>query len=188
MEIEVKYRIPDDQVFSDLKNLPAVGKCSISAGQLVTLHDSYYDTEKSHLLAAGFALRQRQYVNQVVLSLKALTPAIDNVHKREEFEMQAPGIILDQPDTWPDKVFRERLWRITGGLNLIPLFTLVQQRFHRNVSRNDMDIAEMCIDRLRCQSGDTEITYNGLEIELTESGTEQDLQKIRKRSCWRKTK
>ena len=181
MEIEVKYTISDDQVFANLKSLSAVGKFSVSPGHLVTFCDTYYDTASSHLLAAGYALRFRQYDGQVVLSLKSLTPSVDNIHKREETEIQASELSIDHPSIWPDTALRDRVWRITGGDNLIPLFVLYQQRFLRYVETQNQRIAEMSLDRMHCYKGDSTINYMGLEVELTDSGTEDNLKKIIKK-------
>jgi CHAD domain-containing protein len=181
MEIEAKYRIPDNRTYIKLKSLVSVGKFTISPGHLLKFHDTYFDTEERKLWNAGLVLRKRQYDDQVVVTLKSLTPPLDTIHRREEVEMKVPGIKIDQLNTWPDMAFSNRIWHITGGSDLVPIFSLHQHRFERDIIRNGVIVAELCIDQMQCRSGDSDITYSGLEVELTGGGTEQDLEKILKK-------
>ncbi len=175
MEIEFKYRIPNDITYTDLTALSHVGRFSISTGHLVSFNDNYFDTENTHLLAAGYALRERHFDHDIVISLKSLSPSINHRHVREEIESHSPDIRIDQPDTWPDNALHDQVWRMTDGQSIKPLFDIYQDRFLRNVSRNDIIIAEMCVDRVRYQYSGVELLYLGLEVELAETGTENDL-------------
>lgn len=179
MEIEVKYQLSNETICAELKTLTQVGDYAISTGYQITFNDTYYDTEYTSLSAAGFALRERRASHDIMVTLKSLTPPIGNLHIREEIEIQSPDIRIDQPNTWQDDVLRHQVWRMTNGQTLQPIFEIHQERFLRNVTKNAVIVAEFCIDRAHFHFYDRELLYLGLEIELTASGTENDLSSIR---------
>ncbi|MDF1514024.1 MAG: CHAD domain-containing protein [Anaerolineae bacterium] len=178
MEIEAKYRITSEDTFAQLQSLNTLGQYTLEAGCEVAFSDTYYDTNDRHVLSSGYALRKRLRRESTILSIKSLSPSRGNLHIREEIEAAAPVIHIDQPSTWPNAVLRDRIWSMTGGYPLIALFELQQVRITRAVTLNGKDVAELCMDKMRCQSGASEIHYSGLEVELKSTGKDSDLTRL----------
>jgi triphosphatase len=178
MEIEAKYRIASQEVHTELKAISKIGEYALRPGHLVSFRDTYYDTEDNHFMTAGFACRLRQNGDINELSLKSLTPTENQVHTREEISIQVPAIRIEEPVSWPDNELMHQIWRITGGRPLKPLFELHQDRYVRVVIYQEIELAELCLDSMRCHHEGMELAYLGLEIELKPRGTQTELAEI----------
>jgi CHAD domain-containing protein len=187
MEIEAKLSLPDSETFRRLQAIDHLAGFALSAGQVKQVRDTYLDTADRLVLAAGYACRQREQDDGVLVTLKELKGAESAVHRREELEVwlpadrsaQSPAHELDiTHDGWPASPVRDRVSQLIGDASLMPLFALQQMRFVRQVSCGEQLVAELSLDEVHLALGDREQTYFELEVELAPQGTEDDLAAI----------
>jgi CHAD domain-containing protein len=173
MEIEVKFTLPDADTLRRLQADDHLAAFTLSAGSAKQVHDTYMDTTDRAILAAGFALRQREQEGGTLISVKGLGGAQGAVHRREELEILLPA---DQPPAkWPAGPVRDWVLQTIGEAPLNPLLELRQTRVVRQVTRGEQAVAELSLDEVHAAVADTEQSYLELEVELAPQGTEDDL-------------
>ena len=124
MEIEAKFALPDADTLRRLQADDNLAAFTLSAGSTKQVHDTYLDTTDRAILAAGFALRQRDQEGGTLISVKGLGGAQGAVHRREELEILLPA---DQPPAeWPAGPVRDWVLQTIGEAPLNPLFELRQ--------------------------------------------------------------
>ncbi len=173
METEAKFVLPDAKTLRRLRTIKELAGFSLSASRVVQVHDTFLDTDKRLILAAGYACRRRERDGEIIITLKQLQVAGDAVHRREELEIT---LLSDQPPAqWPPSPARDLALQLIGDEPLAPLFDLRQKRTVRSIERDAQPIAEMSLDRVRVPVGKQSLVWLELEIELKPVGTEQDL-------------
>jgi len=176
VEIEAKFAVPDDETFRRLQALESLTGCTLSAGRIKRIHDTYLDTADRRILHAGYACRLRQQGDEHRMTLKGLGGVRGAIHRREEWEIVIqPG---QPPAEWPAGPARAHLLGWIGTDPLLPLFTLRQTRLVRNICQGERVVAESSLDDVRVIVGEKETTYRELEIELAPQGTEAELTAI----------
>jgi len=176
LETEAKFVIPDLATFTALQQLTHLGDFELKPIGVKTVVDRYLDTANKRLYQAGWACRLRSVEGKQLITLKSLTPAQDNVHRRQELEIEvdATQLPVDQPQAWPDSPAKELVVQSVGPALLQTLFTLYQTRHQFHVLKQDQPVIELSLDEVSLNDS-TAATYRELEMELIEQGVEADL-------------
>ena len=184
MEIEAKFALPDLETLRRLQTIDHLAGFALSASRVKQVRDTYLDTVDCLILAAGYACRQREQDEGVLVTLKGLGGAKEAVHRREELEVllpanqpaQSPAHWLDVTHhEWPASPVRDRVRELIGQASLSPLFELHQTRIVRQVSQGERLVAELSLDEVHLVVDEREQTSFELEVELAPQGTEEDL-------------
>lgn len=174
LETEVKFQIPNYDTFAALSTLRQLDDFRLQPRGVKKVADRYLDTADRAIIQAGFACRVRTVDKKLTLSLKSLTPPQDDVHRRQEIEVE---IKSEQPQSWASSEAKKRLDEIIGPAPLNPLFTLHQTRHKFEVLHQDQPVIELSLDKVFLTNID-QADYFELEAELIETGTEEDLQQF----------
>ncbi|MBN1889732.1 MAG: CHAD domain-containing protein [Thermoflexales bacterium] len=184
MEIEAKFRLTDVESLQRLQAAKSLAGLELASGWVKELHDTYLDTPKRSILAAGYACRRREQAGGVLMTLKGLGGAQGALHRREEIELELPpGAAPYRPGEWPASPLRDKLLELMGEAELVPLFDLRQSRAVRLLSLDGRTVAELCLDEVRVAAGEgvgerahpRDQIYYELEVELSPQGTEEEL-------------
>ena len=171
IETEAKFIIPDPATFDALKSLNQLGDFTLTPAGVQHLTDRYLDTADKRLLQAGFACRLRRVDDQQILVLKSLTPATNEIHRRQEIEM---AVTEAQPQTWVENEAKTLVLGIIGQSPLQTLFTLYQTRHRSYAHFQGRQVIELSLDKVGLHRAD-QVDYLELEAELIKDGTEVDL-------------
>jgi inorganic triphosphatase YgiF len=100
-----------------LQTIDQLAEYSRSTVQVKDIHDTYLDTRRRQILAAGYSCRRREMRDGIVMTLKSLDSAEGAVHRGGEWEVTLAfeGLLVNHDD-------REK------GVNLLNqtrLFTLL---------------------------------------------------------------
>jgi len=178
VEIEVKYTVSDPTVFAALLTLQALGPYALRPKGESRLIDHYLDTPNRDLLRGGYTcrLREDEAEGRWFLTVKGLGKADGAMHQREEHE----SVILPNtpPAEWPESPAREIVTRLSDGQALVELFTLCQHRARRAVDHTDRTVGMLLLDTVGVEINEHQTVTHELEIELTATGTVDDLQAI----------
>jgi inorganic triphosphatase YgiF len=176
IEIEAKFLIPDQATFTALLHLTQWGEFELKLAGVKKVLDLYLDTAQRSLYQAGLACRLRTVKDTQIITLKALTPAKDDLHRRQEVEAETivPQAQVDNPHAWPDSSAKDRVIQIIGPAKLHPLFTLHQSRHQFLVFRQGQPVIELSLDEVSLDDPKI-VDYRELEAELLEAGREADL-------------
>jgi CHAD domain-containing protein len=177
MEVEAKFAVPDRKTFLRLAAQRSLAGYTLAHTRSVEVHDQYLDTADGRLYAAGYSCRLRREPDKVIATLKGLGDAAGAVHQRDEQEVQLPEWVPD-PAAWPAGPARELALRLTGGTPLQPLFELSQLRARSDVLDGERHVAEWSLDAVTVPVGERPAHYYELEVELKDSGNEDDLQAL----------
>lgn len=172
IEIETKFIIPNQGMLTELQMLRLLAEFAIQPISQKANCDHYLDTADKAIMQAGYACRIRHVGEAKQLTLKSLTPAEGQVHRREEFEIE---IASENRADWPDSEAKSLLLGIIGQAELVELFSLRQHRSKFHVTSQDgVPLLELSLDEVFITQS-AEPDYLELEAELLEAGTEQDL-------------
>ncbi len=174
VEIEAKYRIPDEHTFQRLLGITDLAGFACGPWTTTTLHDRYLDTADWSLFGQEYACRLRRRGDRYRLTLKGLGNVSGAVHRRVEHETDLPGLL--PPSRWPPGPVRDLAFSLSGNRPLLPLFEIEQTRHTCPLSRGGHPIIQLCLDRGRLLADDRVLsTFLELEAELLAEGDEQDL-------------
>ncbi len=171
MEIEAKFRAPDAAMLDRLGEATHLAGYPIFAGRTEQLGDTYLDTERWQMLAAGYACRRRLVEGHILISVKQVLGPADVVHRREELQVDLPADI--PPSEWPESEARSRVLEILGDQPLKEMLSLGQTRSTRWVGTIDRPLAEISLDEVHLEPSET--VFHEVEVELMQAGTEDDL-------------
>ena len=172
LEIEAKFRVPDDRTFQRLLEVATLGGFALGPASMVELHDRYLDTARGALFHAGYACRLRHDGRHVIATVKGLGGAEGAVHRRVEYELDLPALL--PPVDWPAGRARDLVLQLCADEPLTVLFDLEQIRHARRVLDGERAVAELNVSQVKLRLE----TYLELEVELLPDGTEQDLEPI----------
>jgi CHAD domain-containing protein len=173
MEVEAKFRVPDEATLEELETVTALAGYDVAAGERRYDADTFLDTPSRAFLTAGYFLRRRETDDGVKLTLKALVSDASGMLRREELEM---FVAADVPvGEWPRGDLRERVEQIAAGDPLEPLLSLNQQRLARRVERDGREIAELSLDRVTAGSPRGDVHWFEVEAEARGDGSETDV-------------
>jgi inorganic triphosphatase YgiF len=176
MEIEAKFAVSDEATLNRLAQADQLAGYTLLPAKIKRVHDTFMDTPDRAVLASGHVCRQRDYGDHIVMSLKSGHTVEGGVHRREELEVALPQPMLI--GQWPDSEIRTKLLRLIGDVVLTPLFDQWQTRVVRMIHQTDRIVAEFSADRVELSRGDRQALYFEMEVELKESGTDDDLNVI----------
>ena len=178
MEIEAKFRVPNERQFEQLLVATSLAGFDLGLMSVAALSDTYLDTVDHAILAGGYACRLRREGERVIATLKGLGRAKGAVHHRVELEVELPKSLAPPvpPQRWPSSAARDQALLLAGTKPLVPLFRLEQLRHSRPMRRGEYIAAELHLDRVRVILGeDQAAAYLELEAELVAGGREDDL-------------
>jgi len=173
MEIEAKFVLPDTDTFQRLQTVDRLASFALSAGRVKQVRDTYLDTAGRRILRAGYACRQREESEGILITLKGLGGAQGAIHRREELEVLIPSDL--PPAQWPPSPVRDRVLQLIGLAPILPLFELRQARTVRGITQGERPVAELSLDDVHVMAGNREHVYLEMEVELKSHGTEDDL-------------
>lgn len=171
IEVELKYRVADAAAATRLASVRALGSFR-AAGRVrrVVIEDRYLDTPGGALRAAGHAVRLRQGLSGVIVSVKSAGEATGALHRRAEVE--GPATTSLDPHDWPPSPARRIVLERAGDEPLVELVAVRQARRVRAVA-NETAEAELSLDEVEVMLGDRVIDrFTELEVELRRGPTE----------------
>jgi inorganic triphosphatase YgiF len=174
IETEAKFTIPEIDTFTALQRITRLGDFDLAPVGVKNVRDRYLDTAGRDLYRAGYACRIRTGDERQRLTLKALTPPAEAIHRRHEVEAD---VETDQPQSWARGEARALVLEIIGSASLETLFHIDQTRHVYHVLHQDRPVIEYSLDEVSLQRG-TAIDYLELEAELIEGGAEADLERF----------
>jgi len=177
-ETEAKYAVTDPTVFAALLELQALGGYALGPKGERHVIDHYLDTPHRDLLRGGYAcrLREGEGDDRWLLTVKGLGKAEGAVHRREEHESEIPPNA--PPDDWPAGPAREIVTRLSEGQTLAELVTIHQRRARRAVEQDARVVGVLSLDTVETDIGGRKRVSREIEIELTATGTMDDLRAI----------
>ena len=171
IETEMKFIIPNRAVWVELRQLQQVDDYRLQPAGTKHIVDSYMDTTDQAMYNAGYACRIRTGKDSLQLTLKSLTTPDNNIHRREEIEMDIPS---ERIEDWPSGPASEMVGAIVGDKPLETQFRLQQVRYKYHVWLERREVFELSLDIVKnIDAGDAD--YFELEVELLEAGVEADL-------------
>ncbi len=175
VEVEAKFSVPDRDTLLRLQRIVRLGPYTPGEGAAHDVLDRYYDTEERTLYQNGYACRLRYREGTCVVALKGLGQAESAIHQRFECEQSLSGEATADPTTWPEWEGRELVFSLVGDEPLKELFVIEQVRHSRLLHPGDRLVAELSVDQATIHAGGRHQEYRGLEAELVEQGTIDDL-------------
>jgi len=152
VEIEAKFRVPDAEVLGRLREATHLAGYALFAARTEQLSDTYLDTPRWQILAAGYACRRRLSGDRVLITVKQLRGPDDVVHRREEYEVDLAEFV--PPAQWPESVARSKVLEMIDGQPLLEVLDLRQTRTTRLVGAADRPVAELSLDEVHLGEGD----------------------------------
>lgn len=174
VETEAKFIVPDRATFTALKQTAKLGEFQLQPVGTKTVTDRYLDTADRRLFAAGFACRIRLANQKQTLTLKSLTPAEGNIHRRQEISAEVSS---ERPQAWGQSEAKETVLEIIGEKALQNLFTIHQTRHQFHVLLANEPVIEFSLDEVALNPTG-HVDYFELEAELLKAGTEAHLQQF----------
>lgn len=175
-ETEAKFIIRDAEIFAALKNSTQLGEFDVRSTGTKRIVDRYVDGSQRQIFRAGYACRLRKdRAGGQKITLKALTPAVGHLHRREEIEAVVEA---DQPDAWPESEAKHRVQQMLGSETLQSLFTIYQTRHTYHLLREGQPVIELSLDGVTYDEVDYNegrVDYYEVEAELLPAGREADL-------------
>jgi CHAD domain-containing protein len=176
MEVEAKFRVPDEATLAELESIAMLAGCEVAAGERRHDADTFLDTPARDFLARGYYLRRRETTGGVRLTLKQLLSDEGGVLRREELEML---VAADVPVAeWPAGELRDRVEHIAAGRSIEAMLSLEQDRMARTVRRDGREVAELSLDRVTVRAGDEDHVWLETEVETRGDGTDEDLEAL----------
>jgi len=176
MEIEAKFTVPDPVVYWSLQTIDHLAGYSLSTTQVKPVWDTYLDTKRQRILAAGYSCRRRVTREGILITLKSLGGAMGAVHRRRIGEL---SMATNRPPVdWPDSQVRDQVLQLIGQEPLLTFFELRQTRVIRMLKEDDQPVAELSLDSVSLVTAETERVYLVLEVELLPPTTEGTLMTI----------
>jgi len=146
VEVEAKFQVADEEVLHRLAQATELAGFPLSPGKVQNISDTYLDTARWRVLAAGYACRRRLGGARVLVTLKQLRAADDIVHRREEFEVELSDYL--PPAEWPDSPARTKVLEMIGDEPLVEALDLRQTRIVRLVGSEENPVAELSLDEV----------------------------------------
>jgi inorganic triphosphatase YgiF len=167
MEIEAKFRAPDEDVLRNLRAVTHLAGFPLGASSTEELADTYLDTESWQIMAGGYFCRRRSSGTRVLITIKQVQTAGGAVHRREEFEVELKK--YSAPSFWPESEARKKVLELTQGAPLLPMLELRQHRTTRLVGDEAHPLAELSLDVVNLgghKVAEGEKVYFEVEVEL----------------------
>jgi inorganic triphosphatase YgiF len=176
MVIEAKFRVPDPAVYWHLQIADHVGGYSLLTLDVQSVWDTYLDTKRRRILAAGYSCRRRETNEGVVMTLKSLGGAEGAIHRHGMWELNISA--SRTPADWPEGPARDLVLRLIGQERLVSLIERQQTRVIRLLEQDEQPVAELRLDRVSLVSEEGEQVYFDLEVGLLPHVPEETLTAI----------
>ncbi len=176
MEIEAKITVPDPVVYWSLQTTDHLAGYSLSTTQVKPVWDTYLDTKRQRILAAGNSCQRRLTREGILITLKSLGGAMGAVHRRRIYELSMAT--SRSPVDWPDSQVRDLVLQLIGQEPLLTFFELQQTRVIRMLKEDDQPVAELSLDSVSLVTDETEQVYLVLEVELLPQTAQETLMTI----------
>jgi inorganic triphosphatase YgiF len=177
MEIEAKFRVDDEQTFSQLLALDAIGPFKLIAEpDAEDQRNVYFDTADRRLRAGQYGLRVRDLGSRRIATLKGAAQARAGMYERDEWEVEIGDD--DNPAAWPAGAARDRTLALLDGAEPLPILAIRTHRMHIIALRNNTRVAELSLDTGTIDAGGRTARFRELEIELLKTGTRADLDEL----------
>ncbi len=164
-ETELKLAVPQSQV-EQLKKHPFWQKHAATAGQTLSLGNTYFDTRDRRLNQAGVALRIREINQQFTQTLKTRGESINGLTRRGEWDWPLSTNKLNGQALTP--IWPAELADVSVNA-LEPLFTTHFQRTQWLLLwRTPYAEVEAALDLGEVRAGDHSLPICELELELLE--------------------
>lgn len=172
MEIEAKFRVDDQDIFSQLMALPSIEHFVLEAVlDSQQQQNTYYDTDDWRLRTAHYGLRTRHVGQRSVVTLKGPGQVHEGVHRRAEWEFAADD---PNPASWPAGEARTLIQTMIGDAPLLPILTIATNRRHIMAICDGTTIAELSLDDSTITAAGQTCAIRELEIELLPAGTQDN--------------
>lgn len=177
MEIEAKFRIDDEQVFTDLLAMAAIGPFALApAPAPEDQQNVYFDTADRRLRQGQYGLRVRTIGGRRIATLKGAAKVHDGTYERDEWETEVGP--SDDPHSWPVGDVRERTLALVGGAPIAPTLAMRTLRRHIYAERDGARLAELSLDTGTIQAGTLTQEFRELEIELLKGGSREQFAEL----------
>ncbi len=176
MEIEAKFLVPDKATWLKLQTVEQIAGYALSTGETKQVHDTFVDTPDRKILTSQYVCRKREVDGHIVMTLKHGQTVEGAVHRRDEWEVTLEHELPIRQ--WPPSEIRDRLFPLVGDAPLVPLFDQHQTRIVRWASQAERRVAEVSVDHVMLSIKGREQSYYELEVELKDSGTEEDIARM----------
>jgi len=174
-ETELKYKISGAS-WDTLLHASFLGPFGLHPAQEQQVLDVYADTSHGAFRSAGYAFRIRSQGESRFACLKGLDAGDGLGHRREEYECEIGD--AHAPEQWPESEAKSRFLTITAGHPVEAHVEIRQSRIKRMLRSADADVAELSLDEVMVQSGETRHTFFELEIELLPHASIEVLEKV----------
>lgn len=181
MEIEAKFTVPDAATAHYLARVVQLGRFVLDAPKTLTMRDTFLDTRDRALSRAHVVLRlRRRSDGRRFLTVKSSARRTGAIYRRAETEVELSGKNggLGQATAEMPPQIAKLIAPLVKHAPLMPLFSIAQTRRIRRIRAGRRVIAEWSLDRVTFRAGHRRRMFYELEIELKNSGTEQELQEI----------
>ncbi len=176
MEIEAKFLVSDENIFSNLKKESSLSSFNVTDKSEAVFKDTYLDTVDMVIYSSGYSFRCREKNDKVVYTLKSLKSADPLIHRREEIEL-----VLSEKknvENWKDSELKSLILNLIGSGKLFPLFYVSHIRTTGILVTESRKVAELSLDDVILSCDNNKRSYLEVEIELEEKGTETELTKL----------
>lgn len=178
MEIEVKFRVADRTIFTQLLGLATLDRAILTPRPAPEQqHTIYFDTPDEALRARRTSLRVREIAGRRVATVKRSHGASGGLHVRDEWETPIHHADV-HPRTWPPSVAREQALVIVGHTPLVARVIVYTRRHCIDVWLEGRGVAELCLDEGYVEAGGRIAGFRELEVELWQAGTPADLDQL----------
>ena len=164
LEVELKFRVPDEEVAGRLLEMRQLGPFQVGAFETRQVRDIYFDTASRAFAHAGYAYRYRQSKGRGEVCFKAMTSASGNLHRRAEIILHTNSPTT--PANWPQHPARDLALRILDDDTPVTLFEVRQVRRVAPLFLGDLIAAELSIDEVTWQAGEQTLYAWELEVEI----------------------
>ncbi len=166
MTIEIKFRITDPGIFWSLQTIDHLGDYTLSAPHIEEINDTYLDSKKRKLLAAGYRCRRREQGKGYLITLTKLGLGKGAAKNQQKWEVSLKKN-KNNPANWPKSTARSRVLKIISDKKLQIIFEFDQTRITRLISNGKHVIARANLDEVSLMLNGKEHHFKTLKLKLT---------------------
>jgi exopolyphosphatase/guanosine-5'-triphosphate,3'-diphosphate pyrophosphatase len=172
MEIEAKFLVQDETVFSRIAGMTSIASFEVGEMTESIFRDTYLDTPDMAIYSSGYSFRYREKPGKTIFTLKSLEHEGSSIHKREEIEVSCPE--KRKLDELEEGRLKDLLLRLAGSGRLFPLFEVGHKRRTALITDHARELVELSLDDVTISCEGNDRSYLEVELELRDS-TEEEL-------------
>jgi inorganic triphosphatase YgiF len=177
MAIEATFRITDPGVFWTLQTIDHLAQYRLSAPKILEIDDTYLDTKKRRLLAAGYSCRRRDLDEGSVITLLKLESTKKETKKPKIWKVALAQSSNDHTN-WPKSKVRSRVRKVISDKKLRVIFRFHQSRITRRIYLADRFIAEANLDSVSLTNKGKEHHFKTLKLRIASHKQEKHLKDV----------